>query len=147
MAESKIEDVLVKYFDGMPKWLKNMTVIFIILGIVYFGFVRNYIYKNTNSNSIELLQEDVEKLEMKVNKLETQQLVNAQMMNEIVTLKNVAAEQTEFQLEQSEILKNNLLKSDDKEDEETLSRYDLTYKKNLQNIIDTNIKDKIKLSN
>ena len=72
MAESKIEDVLVKYFDEMPKWLKNMTVIFIILGIVYFGFVRNYIYNNTNSNSIELLQEDVEKLEMKVKELESE---------------------------------------------------------------------------
>lgn len=147
MSDNKLENTLIENFNKLPKWLKNITVIFIIIGVTYFGFFHSFIYKNNYYNTIETLQEEVVKLQLKVNKMETQQLVNAQMMNEIITLKNVSAQQTDYQIKQSEILHSELEYTRDEKDLKKLKDYDSTYQKEIQDILEKNMKDKINLTN
>ena len=72
----------------MPKWLRNLTVIIIIIALLYYGIFQHYIYNNVYYVNIENLQEDIDQMQIKVSKIESQQTMNAEMIDEILEIKS-----------------------------------------------------------
>lgn len=138
--QNKILNFFFQNFKLMPKWLKNLVIIAIIIAFLYFGIFQHYIYNNVYYTNIQYLQEDIDQMQIKINKIESQQTMNTEMIDEIIEIKSIMAEQYDYEIRFSNIMKKRAKERGDMQEYIDLERNDSLYKNNFQEIIDKSLK-------
>ena len=142
--QNRILNFIFQNFKAMPKWLRNLTVIIIIIALLYYGIFQHYIYNNVYYVNIENLQEDIDQMQIKVSKIESQQTMNAEMIDEILEIKSILATQYDYQIKVSSIMKEEAKSRGDMKEYFTLERNDSVYKANFQAILDKTLKNHLR---
>ena len=138
--QNRILNFFFQNFKSMPKWLKNLVIIAVIIAFLYFGVFRNYIYNNVYYTNIQYLQEDIDQMQVKINKIESQQTMNAEMIDEIIEIRSIMAAQYDYQLKLSSIIEKRAEERGDIKEYMNLERNDSLYKSHFQEIIDKSLK-------
>ncbi len=138
--QNRILNFFFQNFKSMPKWLKNLVIIAVIIAFLYFGVFRNYIYNNVYYTNIQYLQEDIDQMQVKINKIESQQTMNAEMIDEIIEIRSIMAAQYDYQLKLSSIMEKRAEERGDIKEYMNLERNDSLYKSHFQEIIDKSLK-------
>ena len=127
----------------MPKWLKNLVIIAVIIAFLYFGVFQHYIYNNVYYTNIQYLQEDIDQMQVKINKIESQQTMNAEMIDEIIEIRSIMAAQYDYQIKLSSIMEKHAEERGDIKEYMNLEKNDSLYKSRFQEIIDKSLKKRL----
>ena len=141
--QNRILNFFFQNFKSMPKWLKNLVIIAVIIAFLYFGVFQHYIYNNVYYTNIQYLQEDIDQMQVKINKIESQQTMNAEMIDEIIEIRSIMAAQYDYQIKLSSIMEKRAEERGDIKEYMNLEKNDSLYKSRFQEIIDKSLKKRL----